>query len=1101
MPQGPALSALLTVMSINVTALTRQRLQEALTAAEKAGCSAVALQETRHPFGGFRWANDETRKRGWRAQWSAPPPPTATADRRQGGVAVFWRPELGKGAALPAECDDWRTCGRRWSTFSLVSAYGDASSRPRPEWLRGALGLAAGQSSDQPAAVVGDINWKPAYGAVVAEPWSTAPVVPTTTVGTAPTRAALRHCEAVDVRAAPLAGVPHHLAVFYTFGVPAPRPAPAARLTRTARYDWQRPLQPPEEAVVREAAERRAADFGPCLSSDGCLELSLASGLQRWHAQAEAAFRASVALGAAAVARQAERDKGTTPSSRAAAASSRHRDEESIASKRLRRLHRGLQEAWRRGTAAHEPLPPCLQRRWLAAERDGLVGRQPAAMGKAADLLSRAMADQDAIAAKAAIAGWRSKFKVWTKETVREGAKRFKPGQPPLTFSAADMRDEWARHWDPSPAEGDQPLQRGRAWQELAAEVELPARPQRDWAPPPLDDFLDVARGTRGSAGLDGWEASELHAMADHMPWLLADLLALLTAAARSATQGGWSETDRQAFYAWRVVGIPKRGCDDSRPISVGSVLARAWHAALFADLPEPEPEQWAERGVVRSTASWAAAPGKAGAEVDMSKAYDAISHDAAAAALRHLGTPEPVVACAMQAWRAPRLCCVAGLLADPISPTSGLPAGDPLSTRVLGAMLAPWHRAIRQQCPGAQSWAYVDDRSLKGAAAAGRTDQEVVDDALALTAALDARVGFTENLKKRQRWQDDGTAEHLGIRAAPAAADPPLPAPRDGWGKVETLTETLRTLPGGIEVRQRLGVICVASTYRWAAPFVEVPPASLVASTFSAIANTRCSWWCRRRFWADRVAAHPQYGTAIHALRAAAGLPDSPLLRAAVAAHAGVLRLVPVWGAGGRGVWLRPAHGLDERAAAAARAAAPANMPFDASSERGQHVLRVCARAALLQPAVPSRRRWDEESIEAVDIEASSAPEWAEWRGSLSRRRRALLAIWRGGAVWTRTRRWRRGEEEQRCPWCPRAQASARHWWAECVRFDSERARLGADFRIAPEWWARQPRVTAKTGWVTLHADPSARRRAQMQIASCVLGIAVCEATAPDAG
>ena len=72
-------------------------------------------------------------------------------------------------------------------------------------------------------------------------------------------------------------------------------------------------------------------------------------------------------------------------------------------------------------------------------------------------------------------------------------------------------------------------------------------------------------------------------------------------------------------------------------------------------------------------------------------------------------------------------------------------------------------------------------------------TLHSLVDDALALTAALDARQGFAENFKKRQRWRDDGTAEHLGIRAAPAAADPPLPALRDGWGKVETLTETLR--------------------------------------------------------------------------------------------------------------------------------------------------------------------------------------------------------------------------------------------------------------------------------------------------------------------
>ncbi len=447
-------------------------------------------------------------------------------------------------------------------------------------------------------------------------------------------------------------------------------------------------------------------------------------------------------------------------------------------------------------------------------------------------------------------------------------------------------------------------------------------------------------------------------------------------------------------------------------------MLARTWHAALFNELPPPDPDQWAERGVVASTASWTSAGGRAGAEIDMSEAYDSINLSAASTALRHHGTPEAIVACLAQAWRAPRFCSVASCLAAPILPTAGIPAGDPPSTRVLGAMLTPWHRAVPLRCPGARTWAYVDDRSLKGDGHCTRPDQAVVDDALEVTADLDWRLGFTENLKKRQRWIDDELTEHLGIRAAPGAVAPPLPAPRDGWDKVHDLTHHLRRLPGSIETREKLGAVLVASTYRWAAPFLEVPPDSLVRSTFRSMVTSHCNLWCRRRYWADKLMAHPQYGTAVHSLRAARGLPDSPLLRAAAVAHASRLCMVPIW-TRALGLLLRPAAGIDPRAAAAARSAAlPGHHgAFDPASEQGQHALRIAARCRLLQPAPASERRNDEDGIQHVDVEASSAKAFADWRRSLGPTKRSLLDMWIDGAVWTPTRR-RRSSTRSACLW-----------------------------------------------------------------------------------
>ena len=53
-------------------------------------------------------------------------------------------------------------------------------------------------------------------------------------------------------------------------------------------------------------------------------------------------------------------------------------------------------------------------------------------------------------------------------------------------------------------------------------------------------------------------------------------------------------------------------------------------------------------------------------------------------------------------------------------------------------------------------------------------------------------------------------------------------------------------------------------------------------------------------------------------------------------------------------------------------------------------------------------------------------------------------------------------------------------------------RGELSAEYGIAEDWWGRQPRCTAKTGWVVLAAHIDIAKRTQMQIAACRLGIAI---------
>ena len=65
----------------------------------------------------------------------------------------------------------------------------------------------------------------------------------------------------------------------------------------------------------------------------------------------------------------------------------------------------------------------------------------------------------------------------------------------------------------------------------------------------------------------------------------------------------------------------------------------------------------------------------------------------------------------------------------------------------------------------------------------------------------------------------------------------------------------------------------------------------------------------------------------------------------------------------------------------------------------------------------------------------------------------------------------------------------------ADCPYFQDIREELQALHGIPDSWWAEQPRVTSKSGWVTVGAHPSAKVRVKYQITACHLGIKVLEA------
>ena len=211
----------------------------------------------------------------------------------------------------------------------------------------------------------------------------------------------------------------------------------------------------------------------------------------------------------------------------------------------------------------------------------------------------------------------------------------------------------------------------------------------------------------------------------------------------------------------------------------------------------------------------------------------------------------------------------------------------------------------------------------------------------------------------------------------------------------------------------------------------------------------------------------------------------------------------------------LEPESEADERTVTAARNAArdefgprTRRKDFTPCGGAGLHAIRVAARVKALQlrPHRARGGRKDSEGLEQADVEALSHPTWKKWVKSLDEDDRRCLRIWRGGAIYTPTRRYssRAGQSEDvraACSWCGHTRASARHFWQDCVHYEAIRCDLEVEYGIPKVWWRRQPRCTSKTGWITLSAARDAATRAAMQVAACRLGIAIVRSCRPSEG
>jgi hypothetical protein len=66
------------------------------------------------------------------------------------------------------------------------------------------------------------------------------------------------------------------------------------------------------------------------------------------------------------------------------------------------------------------------------------------------------------------------------------------------------------------------------------------------------------------------------------------------------------------------------------------------------------------------------------------------------------------------------------------------------------------------------------------------------------------------------------------------------------------------------------------------------------------------------------------------------------------------------------------------------------------------------------------------------------------------------------------------------------------RHYWAECPVYGRARDDLSLRYGVPIAWWTAQPRVTAKSGWITVAAGPTVEARARLQVAAARMALVI---------
>jgi hypothetical protein len=1084
----------LVITTINVTSLTKARLTEALNEAIRQNADILCLQETKHRVPNYPWAKAAARKAGYDLRFGAP----ITA--QCGGVAIAWRWTQQKVHVGTNDKLKDHAIAIQWERFRVINMYGSHS--PDDDAMRAAFQWAS--DDHRTTFLVGDLNWKQRYNKF-ANGFTTDNSQYTTSKSTRPTRCFSSGQAPTHTDSEALPTVPLHRAVTYTLPTPAPAPLPLYRLSKTATYQWI----PREDGFNVSPTHPIAVKINEEIPKASRSE-PLASRWTAFNKRAEAAFKTCAAEGFCDVVTRSERSKGAPPTLVRYKRSAPHRPDETIAMRRLKRLHRRLATQTRPAdqlTRKHKDA--------LRHAKDIVKVAHPydtIKYGQATDAIVTAINAENAFMAQADTMFYKDKFR--QQNTMWGPARRIlRPDYSECKVSPTEahqiLTDKWdPHHNDPQKVQADRHNNR-RNWVQLADEAQLPNN-----ANIPIPTFDDCAFhlrnaicDARGSAGVDGWTASEIKTISVVFNFLYEELVSFLydLTFADSASTDATFINVTHLLYTLRVCCLPKK--DTIRPISVGSIIVRAWHRALLTCCFPPcsDASQLGGRkgnSVVTAVADWLATDLDCGAELDQASCFDSICQATAAQALARAGVPHQIVHLFRTAWEAPRMVNVAGMAIGTIHPTVGLPQGLPDSPAVCGEVTNAANTAIKRRHGRIRNWAYIDDRTVGRTTGTGNVPK--ITDVADEIAAMDASYGMSENEDKRQIWHAEdaanATVEHLGLLVNHANPSQDI-VPKSSWTTADTVLNRLPLIPGPQNIRCTLATAFLQGCWTWAAPFLAAPPKphAIAKRVFDACVNSNCTWWCKGRWWLTRTQLHPLLGPALAAFKAAprvAGRP-SEHLHHALSRHADALGLRLV-GLGDTG----PTVSINAEAPQQlADLVIDYNGPkhkgdpfnFDVTNKHAMHIIRIAARVQCLQWI--SDKRHDAEGQYEVDVDANSNTIFTNWVDGLSQRQRSVLNVYRCGACKSPTRI-ANYTGHSACCYCDYGgHASMRHLVVECPHFAEARADVLRKHKTSNGWLRSQPRITTKSGWVTLHAAPTKKQRANLQVAICKLGLFIAEA------
>ena len=268
-----------------------------------------------------------------------------------------------------------------------------------------------------------------------------------------------------------------------------------------------------------------------------------------------------------------------------------------------------------------------------------------------------------------------------------------------------------------------------------------------------------------GSPGPDGWTAGQISKLSSDS---LCALCQLLDEADAGRMPSFWSDA--------RVVGIPKPGSFDRRPLTVMSTFYRCWAKRLVKGTA-PAAESWWPPGLFGARKGRSAAmaanlacllveEAKLGMSsprhvlaLDQAKCFDRLLLPAIAALVREAGLPDIYLLPLRHYATLRRILVLDGCVTPFVihgANGCGIPQGCPLSAFFCNLVAAAWERQVRRVGSELSVFTFLDDRIIIA------SDCQQFEDAMLVSDRFDEALGSSLNMSKCRRAVAGGRSRLL---------------------------------------------------------------------------------------------------------------------------------------------------------------------------------------------------------------------------------------------------------------------------------------------------------------------------------------------------